>query len=150
MSFGDALRERICDPLGMNDTAFSVSDESIAARIENLVAEEHELRRREEADSEDAGKLQADRDRLEALEFWKRLVQCGVYVNLMLPPATPNGVSLIRCSVSAAHTEGSLVPSIKYVQVPNQRPPSREGHLFADNTEALIDAVSACLAEQHL
>ena len=22
----------------------------------------------------------------------------------MLPPATPNGVSLIRCSVSAAHT----------------------------------------------
>jgi len=28
----------------------------------------------------------------------------GVYVNLMLPPATPNGVSLIRCSVSAVHT----------------------------------------------
>ena len=24
MSFGDALRERICDPLGMKDTAFSV------------------------------------------------------------------------------------------------------------------------------
>ena len=29
MSFGDALRERICDPLGMNDTAFSVGGESI-------------------------------------------------------------------------------------------------------------------------
>ncbi|HTJ35571.1 MAG TPA: serine hydrolase domain-containing protein [Dactylosporangium sp.] len=29
MSFGDALRERICDPLGMKDTAFSVSGESI-------------------------------------------------------------------------------------------------------------------------
>ena len=28
-SFGDALRERICDPLGMKDTAFSVSGESI-------------------------------------------------------------------------------------------------------------------------
>jgi CubicO group peptidase (beta-lactamase class C family) len=28
-SFGDALRERICDPLGMKDTAFSVDAESI-------------------------------------------------------------------------------------------------------------------------
>ena len=28
-SFGDALRERICDPLGMKDTAFSVGGESI-------------------------------------------------------------------------------------------------------------------------
>src|SRR5262249_57678654 len=27
-SFGDALRERICDPLGMKDTAFSVDRES--------------------------------------------------------------------------------------------------------------------------
>jgi 8-amino-7-oxononanoate synthase len=43
-------------------------------------------------------------ERMEALKFWNRLVQHGVYVNLMLPPATPNGVSLIRCSVSAAHT----------------------------------------------
>lgn len=29
LSFGDALRERICDPLGMKDTAFSVSGENI-------------------------------------------------------------------------------------------------------------------------
>jgi len=29
MSFGDVLRERICDPLGMKDTAFSVGAESI-------------------------------------------------------------------------------------------------------------------------
>jgi CubicO group peptidase (beta-lactamase class C family) len=29
MSFGDALRERICGPLGMKDTAFSVGSESI-------------------------------------------------------------------------------------------------------------------------
>src|SRR5580692_4960274 len=29
MSFGDALRERICGPLGMKDTAFSVGGESI-------------------------------------------------------------------------------------------------------------------------
>src|SRR2546423_14003701 len=30
MSFGDALRERICDPLGMKDTAFSVGGESMS------------------------------------------------------------------------------------------------------------------------
>src|SRR3989440_1575926 len=29
-SFGDALRERICDPLGMKDTAFSVGGESMS------------------------------------------------------------------------------------------------------------------------
>jgi 8-amino-7-oxononanoate synthase len=47
-------------------------------------------------------------DRAEALQFWNGLLQRGVYVNLMLPPATPNGVSLIRCSVSAAHTPGQI------------------------------------------
>lgn len=52
--------------------------------------------------------------------------------------------------LSAARAEGSLVPSIKYVLVPDHRPPSREGHLFTDNTDALIDAVSAWLAERHL
>ena len=30
MSFGDALRERICEPLGMKDTAFSVARENIS------------------------------------------------------------------------------------------------------------------------
>lgn len=43
-------------------------------------------------------------DRVEALQFWNSLLQRGVYVNLMIPPATPNGVSMIRCSVSAAHS----------------------------------------------
>jgi CubicO group peptidase (beta-lactamase class C family) len=30
MSFGDALRERICEPLGMKDTAFSVAGENVS------------------------------------------------------------------------------------------------------------------------
>ena len=47
-------------------------------------------------------------DRVEALRFWSLLLQRGVYVNLMLPPATPNGVSLIRCSVSAAHASEQI------------------------------------------
>jgi hypothetical protein len=43
-----------------------MSDESIATRIERLVAEEHELRHREESD--DAEALEADAARLRAVE----------------------------------------------------------------------------------
>lgn len=43
-------------------------------------------------------------DRVAALKHWSGLLERGVYVNLMVPPATPNGESLVRCSVSAAHT----------------------------------------------
>jgi hypothetical protein len=46
----------------------TMSDESIAARIESLVAEEHELRGREETDSKDDDALEADRRRLSAVE----------------------------------------------------------------------------------
>jgi len=44
-----------------------VSDESIAARIEQLVTEEHELRNREQADAEHVDALEADSARLEAV-----------------------------------------------------------------------------------
>lgn len=47
-------------------------------------------------------------DKLAALQFWQRLLEHGVYVNLMVPPATPNGESLLRCSVSAAHTPAQI------------------------------------------
>ncbi len=40
----------------------------------------------------------------EALAIWTGLLERGVYVNLVFPPATPNGSYLLRCSVSAAHT----------------------------------------------
>jgi 8-amino-7-oxononanoate synthase len=43
-------------------------------------------------------------EKLEALRFWDHLLKNGVYVNLMVPPATPGNESLLRCSVSAAHT----------------------------------------------
>ena len=45
-----------------------MSDESIAARIEGLVAEEHQLRSREETDSADADALEDERNRLRAVE----------------------------------------------------------------------------------
>jgi uncharacterized protein DUF2630 len=45
-----------------------MNDESIAARIERLVAEEHDLRNLEEAERSDDDALAEDRDRLAALE----------------------------------------------------------------------------------
>lgn len=39
-----------------------------------------------------------------ALRYWNRLLEGGVYVNLMVPPASPDSHSYLRCSVSAAHT----------------------------------------------
>jgi len=43
-----------------------------------------------------------------AIGFWRAMLDAGVYVNVAVPPATPNGVSLLRCSVSAAHTTQQL------------------------------------------
>jgi hypothetical protein len=45
-----------------------MSDESIAARIERLVSEEHDLRSREQIDSPDADALERDRLRLSSVE----------------------------------------------------------------------------------
>ncbi len=42
--------------------------------------------------------------REQALAMWGGLLEHGVYVNLVLPPASPDGGSLLRCSVSAGHT----------------------------------------------
>lgn len=43
-----------------------------------------------------------------ALRGWRTLLEEGVYVNLALPPATPGNESLLRCSLSAAHTREQL------------------------------------------
>jgi hypothetical protein len=45
-----------------------MDDEKIAERIESLVAEEHKLREREEADSEHTEQLEEDQRRLRAVE----------------------------------------------------------------------------------
>ncbi len=43
-----------------------------------------------------------------AVATWLALLNAGVYVNLALPPATPAGTALLRCSVCAAHTPEQL------------------------------------------
>jgi hypothetical protein len=61
-----------------------MSDESIAARIERLVTEEHELRAREQADSPNPAALEDDKERLNAVEVeldrcWDLLRQRRAY-----------------------------------------------------------------------
>ncbi|MGE0811311.1 MAG: aminotransferase class I/II-fold pyridoxal phosphate-dependent enzyme [Immundisolibacter sp.] len=46
--------------------------------------------------------------REQALADWQQLLDAGVYVNLMVPPATPGGISLLRCSISAAHSDAQV------------------------------------------
>lgn len=47
-------------------------------------------------------------DEATAIGEWNALFEQGVYVNLAVPPATPGGTSLLRLSVSAAHTEPEI------------------------------------------
>lgn len=44
----------------------------------------------------------------DGLRFWRDLIAKGVYVNLVLPPAAPSGMTLLRCSVNAAHSEEEI------------------------------------------
>jgi 8-amino-7-oxononanoate synthase len=39
---------------------------------------------------------------------WRALLGAGIYVNVAIPPATPGGLCLLRCSLSAAHSRGQL------------------------------------------
>jgi 8-amino-7-oxononanoate synthase len=42
------------------------------------------------------------------VRWWCALLERGVYVNLVLPPATPDGGALLRCSMSAGHTPAQV------------------------------------------
>jgi 8-amino-7-oxononanoate synthase len=43
-------------------------------------------------------------DQQQAVVTWQALLEMGVYVNVARPPATPSGMFLLRCSLSAEHT----------------------------------------------
>ncbi|PKP76922.1 MAG: 8-amino-7-oxononanoate synthase [Alphaproteobacteria bacterium HGW-Alphaproteobacteria-3] len=47
--------------------------------------------------------------------FWNRLVDEGIYLNLAVPPTTPMSLSLLRSSVSAAHTEAQIDHAISVI-----------------------------------
>ncbi len=47
-------------------------------------------------------------DQEQAVATWQALLEAGVYVNVARPPATPNGMFLLRCSLSAGHTDAQV------------------------------------------
>ena len=47
-------------------------------------------------------------DEPSTIVMWNALLKAGVYVNIALPPGTPNKTCLLRCSVSAAHSDADI------------------------------------------
>ncbi len=47
-------------------------------------------------------------DEVSTITMWNALLAAGVYVNIALPPGTPNKLCLLRCSVSAAHSSDDI------------------------------------------
>ncbi len=47
-------------------------------------------------------------DEPSTITMWNMLLAAGVYVNIALPPGTPGNICLLRCSVSAAHTDADI------------------------------------------
>lgn len=48
------------------------------------------------------------KERDQAITWWNQLLHHGAYVNLVMPPASPTTDSLLRCSVSAAHSDAQI------------------------------------------
>ncbi|MGI9482911.1 MAG: serine palmitoyltransferase [Hyphomicrobiales bacterium] len=47
-------------------------------------------------------------DEPSTVAMWNMLLDAGVYVNIAVPPGTPANQCLLRCSVSAAHTDEDI------------------------------------------
>ncbi|MCU7959339.1 MAG: aminotransferase class I/II-fold pyridoxal phosphate-dependent enzyme [gamma proteobacterium symbiont of Bathyaustriella thionipta] len=55
------------------------------------------------------------------IEFWRKLLDRGVYVNLVLPPASPGDYCLLRCSISAAHSSAQIADMVNaFASLSNQ------------------------------
>ncbi len=48
-----------------------------------------------------------------AVMLWNALIDAGVYTNIAIPPATPNSLSLLRVSVSAAHDDEQITQALE-------------------------------------
>lgn len=47
-------------------------------------------------------------DRNDAVDHWQALLEAGIYTNLMVPPAAPSGLNVVRISLSAAHSDEDI------------------------------------------
>jgi 8-amino-7-oxononanoate synthase len=48
-----------------------------------------------------------------AISLWQGLLDAGIYTNLMVPPSTPAGLSIVRISLSAAHADEDIARMIE-------------------------------------
>jgi 8-amino-7-oxononanoate synthase len=82
--------------------------ETLWRHVERLYAELRRLRYR--LGSPAAGPVAAliFDEREAAIEHWQGLLDAGVYTNLMIPPAAPSGLNIVRISLSAAHSDEQI------------------------------------------
>ncbi len=52
-------------------------------------------------------------DMMQGALLWQELLKNGLYVNLARPPATPHGVTLLRCSLCAEHSSEQVGEILK-------------------------------------
>ena len=62
-------------------------------------------------------------DKAEALAAWRFLLAEGVYVNLVAPPVSPGAFCMLRCSLSAAHTNEQVEKIIEAYRMLKERGP---------------------------
>ena len=81
-----------------------------------------------------------------AFALWSDLLRAGLYTNVSLPPATPNGLALLRSSVSAAHTPQQIDHAIALFEQTGRAlglVPATAGARASHNTAASPSLVGA-------
>jgi hypothetical protein len=81
--------------------------------------------------------------------YWIRRVPRPILLvrsagDIIVPPFEPYTL------LASATSPGSLVPSIKFLQIPDAKGPNPGGHLFVNNSKQLSERIASWLAEQHL
>lgn len=107
------------------------------ATVEEAVTGEHFLTYRSDATAGADG------------PYWIRRVPRPILMvrdagDIIIPPFEPYTL------LSSATSPGSLVPSIKFVTLPDAKGPHPGGHFFAENGKSLSETIAQWLADQHL
>ncbi|RPI48355.1 MAG: aminotransferase class I/II-fold pyridoxal phosphate-dependent enzyme [Betaproteobacteria bacterium] len=74
-----------------------------------------------------------------AVAHWQGLLDSGIYTNLMVPPATPSSLSVVRISLSAAHTDEDVTRILQCLEA-LARPGDGVSDARGRHTSSLIQA----------
>ena len=92
--------------------------------VERLYAELPRLGYRVGSDTPGPVAALVFKEREQAIAHWCGLLDAGIYTNLMVPPATPSGLNIVRISLSAAHSDEELTRIIAALEELARRPKS--------------------------